>query len=167
MPYVNENNKSNDLLSPARRWSGLYTVGLMILLLLFFAIHQRQNTGFFTDKFKLPEMVALYLPIMLSMVAPILRMVQGRAEPAHLVEGVYDVCLALGSLYLRNIYPFSFTHLADVFPPTIQIGLSWINDNIGRLILLLQVIIGFLSALATFGGYYTERKKRQERADPD
>ncbi len=165
MKSGNQQGKNEGGLSPLRRWSGLYTVGLMILLLLFFAIHQRRDTGFFTSQFGTAEMVALYLPILVSMAAPILRAILGRAEPARLVEAISDVCIALGSLWLRYTFPFNFAHIADIFPPTIHFAFTWINDNIGRLILLLQIIIGFISALATFGGYLTDHWKRLEETE--
>lgn len=148
-------------MSSARRLGGLYTIGLMVLLLLFFAIHQRQNTGFFTDKFGIPEMVALYLPILTSMAAPLLRLIQGRNDPARLAELVSDLCVAVGSLWLWETFPFNFARIGNVFPATIHFVFTWLNDNIGRIILLLQIIIGFISALATAGSYLTERRMKQ------
>ncbi len=165
MTLNHEKEKSSKPLSPTRRWGGLYTVGILLLLLLFFTIHQRRNTGFFTDKFGPVEMVALYFPIILSMAAPILRAAQGRVEPARLVEAISDVCLALGAIWLRNTFPFNFTHLADLFPTTVHFVLAWMNDGVGRLILLLQIIFGIISAFATFGGYLTERRRREEKVE--
>jgi hypothetical protein len=144
-------------MSPARRWSGLYTVGLMLLLLVFFADHQWTHTGFFTSRFGYAEMVALYFPIVVSMLAPIVRTIQGRNETARKLDIISDVCLALGSLWLRITFPFDFAHLASVFPTSIQFAFGWVNNTIGQIILVLQVIIGVLSALSGLVSYARER----------
>jgi energy-coupling factor transporter transmembrane protein EcfT len=143
-------------LTSARRLSSIFSVGLTILLLIFFGIHQKDHTGFFTSKFGSPEMVALYLPILISLMAPIMRIAMGTLDPARLVEAFSDLCLGAGSLWLRLTFPFDFTHIAEVFPPTIQVGFGWLNDNVGRFILLLQIIIAFISAFATVVSYLTE-----------
>ncbi len=149
--------KSEKAMSPARRWSGVYTLVLLILLFIFFALHQKRQTGFFTSKFGPAEMVALYLPILVAMIAPIVRMVQGRNRTALLVDTISDVCLAVGSLWLRHTFPFDFTHLAGVFPAGFPFAIAWLNDGIGRIILLLQIIIGFISALTSIVTYIRER----------
>ncbi len=154
-----EENKVEQPMSPARRWSGLYTVGLMILLLVFFVYHQMKQTGFFTSNFGLPEMAALYLPIGISMAAPLVRAIQGRNETALLVDAVSDVCLAIGSLWLWISFPFDFAHLADVFPDGLQFAFAWLNNGIGRIILLLQVIIGAISAVSSSVSYKRARDK--------
>ncbi len=155
-----EGEKNKKAMTPARRWSGVYTVVLMVLLLVFFAIHQWKQTGFFTRKFGSPEMVALYLPILVAIAAPILRTIQGRYDPARLMEGFSDLCLAISSIWLRNTFPFNFAHIADVFPPAMHFAFAWMNDNVGRFILLLQIVIGFISALANIGGYLREHGEK-------
>jgi len=155
-----EEKKVEKVMTPARRWSGMYTVILMTLLLIFFAIHQQKQTGFFTHAFQTPEMVALYLPILVSMAAPILRVIQGRYDPARLVEGFSDLSLAIGSLWLLSSFPFNFAHLADVFPVSMHFAFAWLNNNVGRFILLLQIVIGFISALANIVSYLRDQGKR-------
>jgi hypothetical protein len=144
-------------LTPSRRLSSMFSVGLTVLLLIFFAIHQKDNTGFFTSRFGSAEMIALYLPILISMLAPFMRIAMGTLDPARLVEAFSDICLAVGSVWLRHIFPFAFDHIADIFPTNIQVGFGWLNDQLGRFILLLQIIIAFISAFTTIGSYLTER----------
>lgn len=153
-------DKNEQVLAPVRRWSGLYTVGLVVLLLIFFAVHQRKQTGFFTTKFGLAEMVALYLPILISLAAPILRLIYGRIDPARLVETVSDLCLAVGSIWLWHTFPFNFSHFADLFPEAIRFAFAWLNNNIGRFVLLLQIVLGFISAFSTIVSYLRERNKK-------
>ncbi len=147
-----------DHLTQPQRWAGLYTTGLMALLLIFFALHQSMHSGFFTSRFGYAEQIALYVPIILAMLAPIQRLIQGKRNPARPLEALTDLSLAIGSLWLWNHFPFSFSHIADIFPLRMHFAFSWITDNIGRLILLLQIVVGFLSALGTVAAYRSERR---------
>ena len=146
------------VLSAARRWSGLSTVVLMSLLMIFFLNHQWKRTGFFTSKFGPAEMAALYLPILISVVPPILRAIYARLDPARLVEAVSDLALAMGSIYLWNTFPFNFAHLGDIFPPALHFAFAWLDNNVARVILILQIVIGILSGIASLVAYFSNRK---------
>jgi len=155
------NKENQPTMTLTQRWGGLYTVGLMILLLVFFAYHQWADTGFFTEKFIWLSMLALYGPIVISMAPPILRLIQGRRNPARLLDAAMDLSLAIGSIWLRITFPFDFTHLADPFPAAMRFAFAWLSNDIGRLILLLQIVIGFLSAFATLATYFSIRRKEK------
>jgi hypothetical protein len=157
-PPIRE-KKEIEILTTLQRWAGLYTDVLMLLLLAFFAYHQWKNTGFFTSKFGLAEMIALYVPILISLAPPIQRFIQGKRNPARPLEAITDLSLAIGSLLLWIIYPFDFSHLADPFPPAMRFAFTWITNDIGKWILILQVVIGFISALSTIGSYISVRRK--------
>jgi hypothetical protein len=144
-------------MTPARRWGGLYTVVLMLLLLVFFVDHQWKQTGFFTSKFGVREMIALYLPILLSLVPPIQRAIVGRVNPARPVEACADFLLAIGSLWLWWVFPFNFAHIADIFPENMHFAFAWLTDGVGKIILILQVVVGFISALSIIASYLAER----------
>jgi len=144
-------------LTKPQRWAGLYTVVLMLLLLAFFIIHQVQDSGFFTGQFGRAEMLALYAPIIISLAPPIQRLVQGKRNPARPLEAVTDFSLALGSLWLWKHFPFDFTHVADIFRPDMRFAFSWLTDNIARVILLLQVVLGSISGIATIVSYFRGR----------
>ena len=139
----------NEILTPAQRWTGLATVVAMLVLLCFFALHQLANTGFFTPTFGPLEMLALYGPILVSFVAPIVRAISGRHNPARPFEATMNLSLALGSLWLAITFPFNFVHLADVLPGAIRFVFSWINNDLGRFVLILQVFIGVIFAPLT------------------
>ena len=103
-------------------------------------------------------MLALYGPIVISLFPPIQRLIQGRRNPARPLEAITDLSLAVGSL-LRAIFPFSFAHLVDSFPPAMRFAFAWLTDDASRFILLLQIIIGFISAFATMASYFSARRK--------
>lgn len=150
--------KELEKLSIAQCVAGLYTDGLMLLLLAFFAYHQWKNTGFFTEKFGWAEMIALYVPILISLAPPLQRLIQGRRNPARPLEAATDLSLAIGSFWLWTHFPFNFTHLADPFPPAMRFAFAWITNNVGRWILLLQVIIGIISSISTIASYLSMRR---------
>ncbi|MGE5123849.1 MAG: hypothetical protein ACM3H7_04980 [Acidobacteriaceae bacterium] len=145
-----------------QRWGGLYTVALMLLLVAFFVYHQVKNTGFFTPGFGQPELLALYGPIAISMLPSILRAIQGRRNPARPLEATGDLLLAIGSMRLRQVFPFDFTHIADPFPASWHFAFAWLTNDVGRFILLLQIVVGFISAIAIIATYLSIRRKEMQ-----
>ncbi len=150
---------NHEILTTSERVGSLATVVCMIVLLGFFAAHGSANTGFFTAKFGALEMLALYVPILVSFVAPIVRAISGQHNPARPFEAVMNFSLALGSLWLAIVFPFSFAHLTDVMPSAIRFVLSWINDDIGRFVLVLQVIIGAIATPLAIFTFFSIRRR--------
>jgi hypothetical protein len=134
--------------TPQRVAEPIFSVITVTLLCGFFAAHQLSNTGFFTEQFGPAEMLCLYGPILLTFTAPFMRALTGRRNPGRPLEAVASVCAALAALWLLHVFPFDFTHFADVFPGQMQFMFAWVSDGIGKIILALQVVIGLISALA-------------------
>ncbi len=149
---------NNEILTPSQRVGGLAVVGAMLLVFGFFALHQLMHTGFFTARFGTTERVALYGPILVAFAAPIVRAISGRRNPARPFEAATNLFLAVGSLWLVITFPFNFAHLADVLPDGIRFVISWISNDIGRFVLMLQVIIGGITALLTMLKYLSMRR---------
>ncbi len=140
-------------LAPAQRWGELLIVVAMLVLFGFLAYHQFTQTGFFTDAFGPVEMLALYGPILVSFAAPIVRALNGHPNPARPFDVATNLSLALGSLWLFIVFPFDFTHLADALPGVLRLVLSWVTNDLGKVLLMLQVIIGPIAALVTLFKY--------------
>lgn len=119
------------------------------LLLGFFAYHQIAPTGFFTEQFGPFEMLCLYGPIVLSIAAPIIRALTGQRNPGRPLEVVTNVCMVLAALWFLRVFPFDFAHLADALPSVLRFALDWVTNDIGKIILVLQVIVGSLVAVVT------------------
>ena len=149
----------NELLTSSQRWGELAIIAAMLVLLGFFALHQLTNTGFFTTRFGSLEMPALYGPILISYAAPIVRALSGRRNSARPFEAATNLSLAIGSLWLAIVFPFNFAHLTDVLPEMIRFVFAWINNDIGRLALILQVIIGVITAPMTIFKYWSIRRQ--------
>lgn len=150
--------KNKEYLTRGERWVGLVLVVLMLLLALFFEAHQFRGTGFFTADFGAAEMVALYVPIYLALIAPIVRAVTGRRNPARLWEALANVSLAAGSYWLWTVFPFDFTHLGDVLPGVLRLPFAWFTDVFARIILLVQIIVGPITALVNGLRYFAVRR---------
>jgi hypothetical protein len=148
-----------EVLTAGQRWGELISVVAMLLLFGFFAYHQAANTGFFTAKFGALEMFCLYGPILVSLAAPVVRAVSGRRNPARPFDVVTYVFLAMAALWLLMVFPFNFSHLADALPGALHFVLAWITNEIGKVVLILQVIIGPISAILTTWKYLSLRRR--------
>jgi hypothetical protein len=153
-----------EILSIWQRWAELFSIVAMFLLFGFFVSHQLANTGFFTASFGAVEMFCLYGPTLFSLVAPMIRALTGRRNPGRPFDVATQLFLAMASLWLLIVFPFNFAHLADVLPAAIRFVLSWITNDIGKAILLLQVIVCLISAIVTMRKYLAVR--RREPAHP-
>lgn len=148
-----------EVLTTGQRWGELISVVAMLLLFGFFAYHQVANTGFFTAKFGALEMFCLYGPILVSSAAPVVRAVSGRRNPARPLDVATYVFLAMAALWLLMVFPFNFSHLADALPGALHFVLAWITNEIGKVVLILQVIIGPISAILTTRKYLSLRRR--------
>jgi hypothetical protein len=145
-----------EVLSTPERWLELLFVILLLLLFGFFIYHQTTNTGFFTSRFGTFEMVCLYSPIVLAGTAPIVRGLTGRRNPARLLEVFTSLLTAITALWFLIVFPFNFAHFADA-PGEMRFVFAWINDDIGKIPLILQIILGPVSALVTLWRYFSMR----------
>jgi len=158
MKTVGEQTKK-EVLTTAQRWGEVISVAVMLLVCGFFAYHQVAQTGFFTVKFGAVEMVCLYGPILLSLAAPVVRAGTGRRNPARPFEVVTNVFLAIAALWLLLAFPFNFAHLADALPSAIRFVLAWITNDLGKVVLILQIIVGIIWAFVTTVQYLSVRRR--------
>ena len=149
----------NEILTTSQRWLELSFDVPMILLFVFFAYHLWTNTGFFTPHFGPWEMLGLFGPILVALAAPASRAWNGRRNPARPLDVAMALCLTAGSLWLLIVFPFSFSHLADVLPSPIRFLISWITDDLGKIMMTLQVILGPITAITTTLKYFSIRRQ--------
>lgn len=148
-----------DRLSPPARLGEVIMIICMLLLFAFFVYHQSAETGFFTEKFGVLEMICLYVPLLLGMSAPAVRAWTGHRNPARPFEAVTSLLLALGALWLLIVFPFDYSHLADTLPNSVQFILAWVTDGIAKVVFLLQIVFGPISALVTMWRYFANRQR--------
>jgi hypothetical protein len=142
--------RNRDIVStPQRVIDPLASILTMAVVLSFFAYHQLGQTGFFTLKFGPLEMVCLYGPIILSPTAAILRAVSGHRNTGRPLEALVNLFLVSAALWLLVVFPFDFSHFADALPAAIRFMFTWVTNDIGKVVLLLQIIVGSIVAFAT------------------
>lgn len=152
-----------DQLSLRQRGAEFILVTIMLLLFGFFAYHQFSGTGFMTAGFGPIESVALYGPILVSLAAPVVRALNGSRNSGRPFEIATHLSLMMGSFWLVRIFPFDFSHLGDVMPTVVRLFFSWMTNDIGRLILILQVLLSPLSAVATALIYFSVRRRESAK----
>jgi hypothetical protein len=141
---------NRDIVStPQRVIDPLISILAMALVFSFFAYHQVAQTGFFTQKFGPFAMVCFYGPIILSPTASIIRAVSGHRNTGRPLEVLVNIFLAAAALWLLVVFPFDFSHFADALPAAIRFMFAWVNNDIGKIVLILQIIVGSIVAFAT------------------
>jgi hypothetical protein len=133
-------NETREILNTSQRWGELIGVAAILLVLAFFAYHQFANTGFFTASFGTFEMALLYGSILSSALAPLMRALTGRRNPARPVEAAGNLLFEAAQIWFLILFPFNFTHLPAALPTQLRFLLSWINNDIGRVLLVLGII---------------------------
>ena len=134
-----------EYLNLGQRAGEVVTVFIGLLILGFFLYHQYANTGFFTSKFGGLEMFAFYGSILLTFVPPLGRAAIGRRNPVRPIDAFSNLFSAVAALFLFYVFPFNFAHVARALPGAIQFTLTWVNDDIGRIVLIL-IFIGSLAS---------------------
>ena len=153
-----EKGEREVLTTPQRIGEGV-TIVVLLLMAGFFRLHQSMDTGFFTADFGPTAMLCLYGPIAVALIPPAIRALGGRRNPARLFEAAANLSLALGSLWLLRVFPFDFTHLADVFPAPMRFGLAWMTNDIGRYFMIFQVTVMFIAAIANTVRFFFNASK--------
>jgi hypothetical protein len=152
--------KDKDALGLADRIAEVIPFIIMWAMFGFLYNHQRSDSGFFTAEFGAMEQFLLYGPIFASMIAPIVRAGTGYRNPARLFEAGTNLFLAVGSLHLLNVFPFEYAHLADTLPGWLEFSLAWVTNDIARIFLIIQIIIGPIIALVQVWQYFWTIQRR-------
>jgi len=152
---MNESQENKERLSYLERFGEAVAAVMLVLLFGFFVRHQSLDTGYFTERFGTLEMFALYVPLFAAIIPLCILAWTGRRNPARPYEVVSNLLLASASLWLVIIFPFDYSHLADVLPAGLQFILAWVTDDIAKVVFVLQVIIGIVTAITTTWKYTT------------
>ena len=148
-----------DALTPLQR-GGEALIALALLLLTgFFVVHQSTNTGFFTARFGTLEALLLYVPLLLAIIDSLLQAFTGHRNLARPFEAASSLLLGLAALWFLVVFPFDFTHLADALPEGLRFILAWVTDDIGRIPLIIQAIIGPITAFQVMRRYLAARAR--------
>jgi hypothetical protein len=130
-----------DVLSSSARFGGAISIVIIFLIFLFFVSNQIQDTGFFTSEFGTIEMAFFYGSLLFGMFAPLLRMFLGKRNQVRPVELISNLFFVIAASYLLSVFPFDFTHLADLLPESIKFIFDWITNDIVMVALSLIIVL--------------------------
>ena len=136
-----------DHLKFSERISEFISAFLMLLAAFFFISHQILSTGFFTSRFGSMEAFLFYLPILIGVTACIVRGVIGRRNAVRPLDVAGSIVWFIAASWLLIVFPFDFSHLADILSSPFKLLLAWFSDDFGKIILALAGVAGFFNAI--------------------
>jgi hypothetical protein len=137
-----------EYMTPSQRFGEVISLIISGLIIGYFLRLWTIDAGFFTSAFGPPEQYWFFGPMILSLAAPLVRMLVGRRNPARPFEMVTDVLMALGAIWLLRVFPFDFSHLGDALPGNLPALLNWVPNWLGKVGMALQVVGGVIGAIA-------------------
>lgn len=141
-----EKQALKDNMKNSQRGGELVGVIAIGLIALFFYAHQTQATGFFTSSFGATEAFLLYGAILIGMAGPISRFLTGKrnkSRPAELIASVFWIIAS--AWFLMVVFPFNFAHFADIVPDVLAFLVSWITNDIARVLIAIGMVGGIIS----------------------
>jgi len=131
--------KKDRLLFSDRAGNGV-AVFAILLVLLFFVVHQTSSTGFFTSKFGPTETFLFYVSILLAAVGAAAKVVVGRKNMLRPFDTLQDGFGVVAFVWLFVVFPFDFSHLADVLPNFLRFLLLWISNDVAKVLMAIAII---------------------------
>ncbi len=136
-------------------------VGLIVILLvtLFWVVHQTSSTGFFTSGFGPTEAFLFYLSLLFGLVPAAGRIVVGRRNVVRPLALLNMVLIIVAIAWLLWVFPFDFSHLADVLPESLRFLLQWISDDVARVVMTIAIIATPIGIIYTAVVYVFVRRE--------
>jgi hypothetical protein len=120
---------------------------ITVLIMGFYMAHYFLSTGFFTSTFTPPLATLFFASVIYTMLTNGAKAATPRKDMVALVELIGAGLLALTAYWFYLTFPLDFGHVADVVPTQLQFLLTWISNDIGRIIVAIA-LVGALIALA-------------------
>ncbi|MCA9905794.1 MAG: hypothetical protein KC547_18185 [Anaerolineae bacterium] len=155
MPSV---ERYEEELNIGQRVGEMFAVAGLLLLASFFILHQTRATGFFTDKFGTPEMFLFYAPLLFSLLDALVQVVTGDRHLARPFQALSGLLMGLAALWFLINFPFEFAHLPDVLPEGLRFLLAWITNDLAKIPLVIQLIVGPITALVALWRFFFSRR---------
>ncbi|HZY46379.1 MAG TPA: hypothetical protein VFE96_01165 [Candidatus Bathyarchaeia archaeon] len=142
-------NARSTLLGPARVGELVATTLVACLVAGFYGAHLAWSTGFFTSAFT-PVLAVLFFTSIFWPIANVAcKAITFRKDVRALVEWMGAALFAGETAWVYAVFPFNFTHLADVLPPPMQFILSWLTNDIGRILVALILVASIIALAVT------------------
>ncbi len=138
-----EKQALKDNMKPSERGGEIVGVIVIGFIALFFYAHETEATGFFTSSFGGIEALLLYGAILIGMAGPVARFLTGRrnkSRPPELIASVFWIVAS--AWFVMVVFPFNFAHFADVMPDFLRVLVSWITNDIARVLIAIGMVGG-------------------------
>jgi type IV secretory pathway VirB2 component (pilin) len=104
-------------------------------------------------------MLLLYLSLVAGMITTAIRALFGRKNLARLFD-VFGACFFTVTLtWLYIVFPFSFTHFADVLTDFLKFLLQWISNDIARTLMIIGIVTAPVMVIYNFLMYMLVRRE--------
>ena len=136
-------------------------VGVIVISLFawLWVAHQTSSTGFFTSGFGQAEAFLFYLALLFGLVPPVGRILVGRKNAVRPLTVLTMVLFIVADLWLLWVFPFDFSHLADVLPDSLRFLLQWITDDIARVLMSIAIVGASIGAASIAVLYVPVRRE--------
>ena len=155
-----EAEAKKDILSFSKRVGEGVGAGILVILFyVFYVVPQTSSTGFFTSKFGPVETFLVWVPTLLAVVTTVAKVVVGRKNMLRPFETFQMGLGAVGGVWLFVVFPFDFSHLADVLPDFLRFLLLWISNDVAKVLMAIGIIAFSAAAVYTATLYVFVRRE--------
>lgn len=111
----------------------------------FYMAHYAWSTGFFTSAFTPPMAALFFASVLWVIVNTSTKVVTPRKDLVALVELIGALLFVAVAAWILIVFPLNFAHVADVIPTQFQFILSWLTNDIGRILVPLILLAGIIA----------------------
>ena len=127
---------------------GILIIIFCLIAIIYFVNHQIQLTGFFTAKFGIIEILLFYGFWIFWISTASLESIFNQRLLSRILDTFGGLIFAtLSLIILLYIFPFEFTHLADLLPNILRFIVNWINNDIAQIIIGILIILHLAAAI--------------------
>ncbi len=136
--YIRARTAAAEEIPVNERIFGALIVAINFALVMFFSLHEIQDTGFFTTTFRLTEMILLYGSLGCWMITAVLESFLGLRLASRLFDVFFGIpFIAVAWIWQSVTFPFDFAYFADVLPASLQVLAGWITEGIARVVMVI------------------------------
>ena len=142
------------------------TVFFTSLVFGFYMAHYAWSTGFFTSAFTPPMALLFFASVLWVIVNTSAKVMTPRKDVVALVELAGALLFVAVAAWIFIAFPLNFAHVGDVVPAQLQFTISWLTNDMGRILvplILLAGIIAFMVDSAKLGWEIFKRQFRKIR----
>jgi hypothetical protein len=154
-----EGEAKKDSLPLSERAGEVVGVIFILLVTVFWVVHHTSSTGFFTSKFGPAEAFLFYASLLFGLIPAAGRIIMGRKNMLRPLNILSMVLILAAFVWLLWVFPFDFSHLADVLPEALRFLLQWISDDVARVLMTIAIIGTSIGLIYTTVLYVSVRRE--------